>query len=115
MERDVQETRPAKRRRGGQRDSHIEEDSDSFFSHTNEESSEGQSHHDDMMEEDRNVWTKQEIAPADFMEELECQMRTDTKSDTEWVESNTGVGAWRICRNPICYRCDIIDKAEMEL
>eukprot|EP00972_Heterocapsa_arctica_P070245 10375567-Heterocapsa_arctica.AAC.1 len=42
-------------------------------------------------------------------------MRTDAKSDTEWVECNTGVGAWRICRSPICYTCDIIDKAEMEL
>eukprot|EP00972_Heterocapsa_arctica_P100663 14842389-Heterocapsa_arctica.AAC.1 len=35
--------------------------------------------------------------------------------DTEWVEDIKGVGAWRICRNPICYRCDIIDKAEMEV
>eukprot|EP00972_Heterocapsa_arctica_P040122 5912162-Heterocapsa_arctica.AAC.1 len=66
------------------------------------------------MEEDRKVWTKQEIAPANFIEELECQMRTETKSDTEWEERNTGIGAWRICGNPICYRCDIIDKAEME-
>eukprot|EP00972_Heterocapsa_arctica_P041589 6131682-Heterocapsa_arctica.AAC.1 len=49
-----------------------------------------------------------------------CHRRTrmpddDRHKDTEWVECNTGVGAWRICRNPICYRCDIIDKAEMEL
>eukprot|EP00972_Heterocapsa_arctica_P030374 4472687-Heterocapsa_arctica.AAC.1 len=42
-------------------------------------------------------------------------MRTDTKSYTEWVECNIGIGAWRICRNPICYRCEIIDKAEMEI
>eukprot|EP00972_Heterocapsa_arctica_P024628 3632494-Heterocapsa_arctica.AAC.1 len=38
---------------------------------------------------------------------------TDNKTDTEWVEDNAGVGAWRTCRNPICYRCDIIDKAEL--
>eukprot|EP00972_Heterocapsa_arctica_P069672 10294945-Heterocapsa_arctica.AAC.1 len=63
------------------------------------------------MEEDRRVWTKQEFAPPSYIEELECQMRTDTKSDTERVECNAGVGAWRTCRNPVCYRCDIIDKA----
>eukprot|EP00972_Heterocapsa_arctica_P063808 9413973-Heterocapsa_arctica.AAC.1 len=84
MERDVLEKRPAKRIREGQRDSDIEEDSDGFFNHTSEEISEGQNHPDDMMEEDRNVWTKHEIVPANFIEELECQMRTDTKSDTEW-------------------------------
>eukprot|EP00972_Heterocapsa_arctica_P102667 15132303-Heterocapsa_arctica.AAC.1 len=39
---------------------------------------------------------------------------TDNKTDTEWVGEITGVGTWRICRNPICHRCDIIDKAEME-
>eukprot|EP00972_Heterocapsa_arctica_P052234 7683924-Heterocapsa_arctica.AAC.1 len=53
------------------------------------------------MEEDRKVWTKQEVLPASYIEELECQMMTDNKTDTEWV-------------NPICYRRDIIDKAEME-
>eukprot|EP00972_Heterocapsa_arctica_P034049 5012395-Heterocapsa_arctica.AAC.1 len=34
--------------------------------------------------------------------------------DTEWVDCNAGIGTWRICRNPTCYRCDIIDKAELE-
>eukprot|EP00972_Heterocapsa_arctica_P031983 4711591-Heterocapsa_arctica.AAC.1 len=66
------------------------------------------------MEEDRKVWTKQEMLPASYIEELECQMMTDNKTDPDWLADNAGVGAWRICRNPICYRCDIIDKAEVE-
>eukprot|EP00972_Heterocapsa_arctica_P019475 2874282-Heterocapsa_arctica.AAC.1 len=39
---------------------------------------------------------------------------TENKTDTEWVECNAGVGTWLICRNPICYRCGIVDQAEME-
>eukprot|EP00972_Heterocapsa_arctica_P047033 6940594-Heterocapsa_arctica.AAC.1 len=40
---------------------------------------------------------------------------TENKTDTEWVECNAGVGTWQICRNPTCYRCDIIDKTEVEV
>eukprot|EP00972_Heterocapsa_arctica_P026699 3929933-Heterocapsa_arctica.AAC.1 len=40
---------------------------------------------------------------------------TENKTDTEWVECNAGVGTWKIRRNPTCYRCDIIDKAEVEV
>eukprot|EP00972_Heterocapsa_arctica_P105343 15522644-Heterocapsa_arctica.AAC.1 len=82
MERDVQDTRPAKRRREGQTYSYIEEDSDIFFSHTSEESSKVQNYPDETMEEDRKVWTEHEILPASYIEELECQMMTDHKTDT---------------------------------
>eukprot|EP00972_Heterocapsa_arctica_P058331 8606188-Heterocapsa_arctica.AAC.1 len=40
---------------------------------------------------------------------------TENKKDTEWVDCNARVGAWRICRNPVCYRCDVIDTAELEV
>eukprot|EP00972_Heterocapsa_arctica_P075502 11135517-Heterocapsa_arctica.AAC.1 len=34
--------------------------------------------------------------------------------DTEMTECNSGRGMWIICRNPTCYRCDIIEQTEME-
>eukprot|EP00972_Heterocapsa_arctica_P034952 5145659-Heterocapsa_arctica.AAC.1 len=64
------------------------------------------------MEDDRKPWARHEIVQASYIEELECQMMTENRTDTEWVECNAGVGTWKICRNPTCYRCDIIDKAE---
>eukprot|EP00972_Heterocapsa_arctica_P075807 11181448-Heterocapsa_arctica.AAC.1 len=84
MERDVQEARPTERRREGQRYSDIEGDSDSFFSHTSEESGDVQNYPDDTMEEERKPWTKHETVPAAYIEELECQMMTEHKMDTEW-------------------------------
>eukprot|EP00972_Heterocapsa_arctica_P046730 6896836-Heterocapsa_arctica.AAC.1 len=64
MGSDVQETRPAKRRREGQRDSDLEEEIDGLFSHTSEENSEVQNYPDETMEEARKVWAKHEIVPA---------------------------------------------------
>eukprot|EP00972_Heterocapsa_arctica_P089136 13143849-Heterocapsa_arctica.AAC.1 len=66
------------------------------------------------MEDERKPWAKHELVQAVYIEELDCQMMTERKMDTEWVDCNAGVGTWRVCRNPICYRCDIIDKAELE-
>eukprot|EP00972_Heterocapsa_arctica_P113762 16438956-Heterocapsa_arctica.AAC.1 len=69
--------------------------------------------YEEMMEEDKTIWEKHIGVPAIFIEQLECQARTRTISDTEIVYCNNGAGSWGICRNPSCYRCDIIDKAEM--
>eukprot|EP00972_Heterocapsa_arctica_P027876 4098845-Heterocapsa_arctica.AAC.1 len=69
--------------------------------------------YEEMMEEDKKAWEKQTGVPASFIEQLECQAITTTRSDTEIVECNSGKGGWELCRNPACYRCDIIDKAEM--
>eukprot|EP00972_Heterocapsa_arctica_P072162 10656796-Heterocapsa_arctica.AAC.1 len=66
------------------------------------------------MEEDKNNWVKQTAVPASFIENLGCQMMSRTKMDTEMIDCNSGRGMWRICRNTTCYRCNIIDKAEME-
>eukprot|EP00972_Heterocapsa_arctica_P055723 8220460-Heterocapsa_arctica.AAC.1 len=60
MERDVAEARPAKRRREGQRNSDIEEESDSGYHssyHDSRESGDYQNYHP-MMLEDRRPWTK---------------------------------------------------------
>eukprot|EP00972_Heterocapsa_arctica_P106999 15762532-Heterocapsa_arctica.AAC.1 len=68
----------------------------------------------DEMEEDKKNWAKQTAVPASFIENLERQMMSRTKMDTEMIERNSGRGMWKICRNPTCYRGDIIDKAVME-
>eukprot|EP00972_Heterocapsa_arctica_P004962 734916-Heterocapsa_arctica.AAC.1 len=54
---------------------------------------------DDTMEGDTKIWTKQSVIPASYIEGLECQ---------------NGRGTWTMRRNPTCFRCDIINKAEME-
>eukprot|EP00972_Heterocapsa_arctica_P004197 622522-Heterocapsa_arctica.AAC.1 len=69
--------------------------------------------YEEMMEEDKGAWEKHIGVPAIFIEQLERKARTITRSDIEIVECNGGVGSWELCRNPTCYRCDIIDKAEM--
>eukprot|EP00972_Heterocapsa_arctica_P039306 5789942-Heterocapsa_arctica.AAC.1 len=64
--------------------------------------------------EERTPWTRQDIIPADYLEALECQMMSSSKKDTEWVECSAGIGVWLICRNPNCYRCNVIEVTEMD-
>eukprot|EP00972_Heterocapsa_arctica_P090403 13335784-Heterocapsa_arctica.AAC.1 len=59
-------------------------------------------------------WTKNDVIPASYIEALECKMLTTSKTDTEWVKCNAGIGTWLICRNPNCYRCIVIEETEME-
>eukprot|EP00972_Heterocapsa_arctica_P093137 13738539-Heterocapsa_arctica.AAC.1 len=49
---------------------------------------------DDAMIEDKKNWEKQTAVPASFIENLECQMMSRTKMDTEMVECNSGRGMW---------------------
>eukprot|EP00972_Heterocapsa_arctica_P101178 14913920-Heterocapsa_arctica.AAC.1 len=106
-----------KRRREGPRDSDSEEDSEESCMVTTLEDREMIEYPEGvevMMEEDKNIWEKHIGVPAILIEQLECQARTRARSDTEFLDCNSGVGMWIICRNPTCYRCNIIDKAEMQ-
>eukprot|EP00972_Heterocapsa_arctica_P085117 12542188-Heterocapsa_arctica.AAC.1 len=55
-----------------------------------------------------------DLAPAEYIENMECQMLTANKTNTEWVECNAGIGTWLICRNPDCQRCNMKEEARME-
>eukprot|EP00972_Heterocapsa_arctica_P029709 4375083-Heterocapsa_arctica.AAC.1 len=65
--------------------------------------------------EERTPWTRQDIIPADYIEALECQSISRHKRDTMWIQCNAGMGLWQICRNPSCFRCQIIDGSEVEI
>eukprot|EP00972_Heterocapsa_arctica_P039081 5754599-Heterocapsa_arctica.AAC.1 len=65
--------------------------------------------------EERTPWTMQDIISADYIEALECQSISGHKRDTLWIQCNAGMGQWQICRNPICFRCQIIDGSELEI
>eukprot|EP00972_Heterocapsa_arctica_P045493 6715693-Heterocapsa_arctica.AAC.1 len=66
------------------------------------------------MEEKNKTWERQIGVPAIFIEQLACYAKARAKTYTFIMDCNSGVGMWRICRNPKCYRCSIIDKAEMK-
>eukprot|EP00972_Heterocapsa_arctica_P047595 7020607-Heterocapsa_arctica.AAC.1 len=59
-------------------------------------------------------WTKNDLVPADYIANLECQRLTANETDTDWVECDAGIGTWLIYRNPDCHRCNIIEETEME-
>jgi hypothetical protein len=118
MERDVAEERPGKRMRGEQSDSSIENDS-GFQS---EASNAGDMTELDMEDKDvvlRAVWSVEDIIPADFLENLVCEARSKRMRDTELYEDYGGAddttSTWRCCKNPLCYRCGIIDMTEMDI
>eukprot|EP00972_Heterocapsa_arctica_P035359 5201591-Heterocapsa_arctica.AAC.1 len=87
MESDTQlDTRPRKRRREGPRYTNSEEDSEESFTSTSSKDGEMIDYpegYEEMMEEDKNTWEKHIGVPASFIEQLECQARTPTISDTE--------------------------------
>eukprot|EP00972_Heterocapsa_arctica_P081584 12026895-Heterocapsa_arctica.AAC.1 len=52
------------------------------------------------MEEKTKTWERHIGVPAIFVEQIECYAKTRAKTDTFIVDCNSGVGMWRICRNP---------------
>ncbi len=113
MERDVSEERPGKRMRGEQSDSSIE--NDSGF-HT-EGSNAGEVTDQDTEDKGvvlRTAWRIEDVIPADFLEILVGEGRSTRMRDTELYE-DYGDTEWRCCKNPLCYRCGIIDMTEMDI
>eukprot|EP00972_Heterocapsa_arctica_P083224 12262445-Heterocapsa_arctica.AAC.1 len=55
----------------------------------------------------------EDVIPAQEIEGLRCQAITG--KDIEIMEDYAGGGEWFICRNPCCYRCKLIRKAEMDI
>eukprot|EP00972_Heterocapsa_arctica_P090680 13380692-Heterocapsa_arctica.AAC.1 len=106
MERDLQQNaRPLKRRREQENEMNREEDNDEMIDYP-----EG---FDVNMEEKNKTWERRIGVPATYIEQLEGLAQTSAKTDTYIVDCNSGVRMWRICRNPKCYRCSIIEKAEL--
>eukprot|EP00972_Heterocapsa_arctica_P003630 541863-Heterocapsa_arctica.AAC.1 len=92
MERDVAEERPVKRRGEGRKYSDTESDSGYHSSyHTSSGEVGDYPDYQTMMLEDMMPWTKNDLIPASYIEALECQMLTTSKTDTEWVECSAGI------------------------
>ncbi len=112
MERDVAEERPGKRMRGEQSDSSIENDSGYHTGDSNAGEEMDQAM-DDKGVVLRTAWTTEDIILAEFMENLVCETRSMRMRDTEWYD-DYGDTEWRCCKNPLCYRCGLIDMTEMD-
>jgi hypothetical protein len=113
MERDVAEERPGKRMRGEQSDSSIENDS-GFHTESSNAGEETAQETDDKGVVLRTAWNTEDIIPADFMDNLVCEARSKRMRDTELYE-DYGDTEWRCCKNPLCYRCGLIDMTEMDV
>ncbi len=113
MERDVAEERPGKRRRQVQEESDTEDDSGYHSSHHSSSGKEEDYAEDAMNMEERTPWTREDTITAEYIEGLQCQAISGR--DTELEEDEAGKGSWTLCRNPCCYRCKLIELAELDM
>ena len=115
MERDVAQEREAKRQRQLQQEQEADDDSGYQPSHHSSSIEEDQEEPAifGINAEERKQWSMEDVISAQEIEGLHCQAITG--KDIEIMEDYTGVGLWNICKNPCCYRCKLIWKAEMDI
>jgi hypothetical protein len=114
------EPRPPKRMRRASRDSGTESDSQSYLDHYLDDSDIDEGHYQNWpLPEEREEnphWHKHEIVGSDFISNQVCQYLSRDKWDTICIQDNCFgcSGNWKVCRNPLCYRCVIITEAELD-
>eukprot|EP00972_Heterocapsa_arctica_P090084 13291084-Heterocapsa_arctica.AAC.1 len=62
--------------------------------------------------EERTPWTIEDTISAQYIEGLQCQ--NITGKDIMVEDDDAGCGVWTLCRNPCCYKCKLMELAEMD-